>query len=247
MGGLCCTIMPGAEKRLAGDGGEYTHEQFFEHYGVDEAQWWWDQAESTTETPAESAEVPAEYFKALFEEGDANSDGVLSPIEFARVLSLSKFDFPEEVIIQLVQTVDVDENGVIDYEELCSCMASLMEARTEEAWADEADVASDMPLWNQVPADMLERYLEKLFLIGDENGDGVLQPNEFLSLLTKAGLKFPAKLVLNLFLEADTNGDGVIEYGEFMPAMLQVIESLQDEPLTADLERIEQEKQAGEW
>merc|ERR1712166_456013 len=75
---------------------------------------------------------------------------------------------------------------------------------------------------------MLERYLEKLFQIGDTNGDGVLQPVEFLELLTRAGLRFPAKLVLKLFLEADTNGDGVIEYDEFMPAMLAVIASMKD-------------------
>merc|ERR1712195_208426 len=61
------------------------------------------------------------------------------------------------------------------------------------------------------------------------NGDGVLQPQEFLELLTRAGLRFPANLVLKLFLEADTNGDGVIEYDEFMPAMLAVIAAVKGE------------------
>jgi Ca2+-binding EF-hand superfamily protein len=84
-------------------------------------------------------------------------------------------------------------------------------------------------MWDEVPADMLERYLEKLFQIGDTNGDGVLQPKEFLELLTRAGLRFPPKLVLKLFLEADTNQDGVIEYDEFMPAMLAVIAAIKAE------------------
>merc|ERR1712166_257441 len=93
------------------------------------------------------------------------------------------------------------------------------------------DVGEGVPMWDEVPADMLERYLAKLFQIGDTNGDGVLQPQEFLELLTRAGLRFPPKLVLKLFLEADTNGDGVIEYDEFMPAMLAVISSMKGEAL----------------
>merc|ERR1712086_736030 len=67
-------------------------------------------------------------------------------------------------------------------------------------------------------------------------GDGVLQPVEFLELLTRAGLRFPANLVLKLFLEADTNHDGVIEYDEFMPAMLAVIASMKDGITTAAAE-----------
>jgi Ca2+-binding EF-hand superfamily protein len=70
---------------------------------------------------------------------------------------------------------------------------------------------------------MLEKYLGKLFSIGDSNGDGVLQPQEFLELLTRCGLRFPAEVVLDIFLKADVNGDGVIEYDEFIPAMKAII------------------------
>ena len=44
---------------------------------------------------------------------------------------------------------------------------------------DTSQVASEMPKWDDVPEPMLERYLEKLFAIGDTNGNGVLQPQEF--------------------------------------------------------------------
>ena len=84
-------------------------------------------------------------------------------------------------------------------------------------------VVSDLPTWDQVPAAMLEKYLEKLFAIGDTNQDGVLQPQEFLELLTRCGLRIPSDVVLDMFLKADVNGDGVIEYGEFIPAMKAII------------------------
>ena len=40
-------------------------------------------------------------------------------------------------------------------------------------------VGSTMPDPADVPADMMERYLKRLFALADTNGDGVLQPQEF--------------------------------------------------------------------
>merc|ERR1719253_2526374 len=176
------------------------------------------------------ADVPADmmvdYLQKLFKIADSNDDGVLSPIEFAELLSRSGFNFPDHMIIQMIKAADVNEDGVIEYEEFVPAMMSLAAAMNEEDLVP--DVGEGVPMWDEVPADMLERYLEKLFQIGDTNGDGVLQPKEFLELLTRAGLRFPPKLVLKLFLEADTNHDGVIEYDEFMPAMLAVIAAMKD-------------------
>merc|ERR1712166_925854 len=195
-----------------------------------------------SEAPAESnpesfesgmpnpADVPADmmvdYLQKLFKIADSNDDGVLSPVEFAELLSRSGFNFPDHMIIQMIKAADVNEDGVIEYEEFVPAMMGLAAAMNEEDLAP--DVGEGVPMWDEVPADMLERYLEKLFQIGDTNGDGVLQPQEFKELLTRAGLRFPPKLVLNLFLEADTNHDGVIEYDEFMPAMLEVIASMKE-------------------
>merc|ERR1711959_704366 len=172
------------------------------------------------------ADMMADYLQKLFKIADTNDDGVLSPVEFADLLSRSGFNFPAHVIVALVKAADVNEDGVIEYEEFVPAMLGLMEA------ANEADlvpnVAEGVPMWDEVPDEMLERYLSKLFQIGDTNGDGVLQPQEFLELLTRAGLRFPAELVLKLFLEADVNHDGVIEYDEFMPAMLAVIGAMKE-------------------
>merc|ERR1711865_745731 len=172
------------------------------------------------------ADMMADYLQKLFKVADSNDDGVLSPIEFAELLSRSGFNFPDHVILSLVKAADVNEDGVIEYEEFVPAMLALMEACNEDDHTP--DVGEGVPMWDEVPADMLERYLAKLFQIGDTNGDGVLQPVEFLELLTRAGLRFPPKLVLKLFLEADTNHDGVIEYDEFMPAMLAVIDAMRE-------------------
>ena len=38
-------------------------------------------------------------------------------------------------------------------------------------------------------------YLSRLFFIGDRNGDGVLQPDEFKSLLKLSALEFPDEII----------------------------------------------------
>jgi Ca2+-binding EF-hand superfamily protein len=163
-----------------------------------------------------------DYMRKLFAIGDVNGDGVLSPVEFADLLSRSGFNLPAEVVLKLVKEADVNQDGVIEYEEFIPAMMRLRNA-PPSYFDDTPEVASDMPKWDEVPEAMLEKYLGKLFAIGDSNGDGVLQPQEFLELLTRCGLRFPPEVVLDIFLKADVNGDGVIEYDEFIPAMKAII------------------------
>ena len=52
------------------------------------------------------------------------------------------------------------------------------EAQDQKTWNL---VGSTMPDPSDVPPEMLERYLTRLFKLADTNGDGVLQPQEFAS------------------------------------------------------------------
>ena len=63
------------------------------------------------------ADMMADYLQKLFKVADSNDDGVLSPIEFAELLSRSGFNFPENVIAALVKAADANEDGVIEYNE----------------------------------------------------------------------------------------------------------------------------------
>jgi len=58
--------------------------------------------------------------------------------------------------------------------------------------------------------------LTQLFKIADANGDGVLQPTEYVQLMRLSGLKFSDEMVLKGLTEADTNQDGVIDYAELV-------------------------------
>lgn len=54
-----------------------------------------------------------DYLQKLFSIADVNRDGVLSPVEFADLLSRSGFNFEPAVIIKLVKEADVNHDGVI--------------------------------------------------------------------------------------------------------------------------------------
>jgi Ca2+-binding EF-hand superfamily protein len=70
---------------------------------------------------------------------------------------------------------------------------------------------------------VLERYLQRLFEIGDTNNDGCLDPQELAVLLVKSGLDFSWKVIRKIVKAADINHDGLIEYTEFVPMMLKII------------------------
>ena len=54
----------------------------------------------------------------------------------------------------------------------------------------------------------LEEYFHCLFQIADENGDGVLSPDEFRGLLECNGFRLDQPTIERLFAEADANHDG---------------------------------------
>jgi len=110
---------------------------------------------------------------------------------------------------------------VIEYDEFIPvALAMLEESKKKQSGGS----GSQMPRLSEVPAEMLERYLAKLFAVADANGDGVLQPHEFKRLLEMSGFNFSPETVAKLMNAADVNHDGVIEYDEFIPVALAMLE-----------------------
>jgi len=161
-----------------------------------------------------SPEEVEEYFSQLFEIGDVNGDGVLQPEEFKTLLELSGYNFPPELVEDLIEAADTNHDGVIEYSEFVPAMVGIVKAQA----ATEA-----MPSVGDVPPDMLESYLSEMFKIADTDGNGVLDPQEFESMLEMSGFDFDEIVVKQLMEAADVNKDGVIEYSEFLPIGMQLL------------------------
>merc|ERR1712166_55222 len=194
-----------------------------------------------------SSQMIEDYLKQMFTIGDTNGDGVLSPDEFAKLLSLSGFNFSKEAIDVMVKAADVNGDGVINFEEFVPAIMGLSIQEVEDAAAQTAGNAKEanntqLAHPSSYTAEDLEQYFEGLFSIADADGDGVLQPDELEQLLGLCGFDLSAEEIAQFVSEADTNQDGVIEYDEFVPVatkMLQGLKPAASEPKAAPVPAID--------
>merc|ERR1712086_907792 len=173
-----------------------------------------------------SAEDLQDYLKELFAAADENGDGVLQPTEMVNALELSGFNIPAGTILDVVAAADVNGDGVIDYDEFVPAVSELLQAQKQQAAPTDAPVVN----WKDFAPEELDLYLKNLFKIAGENGDGVLQPNEYVKLMRLSGLKFPDETILEGFSKADTNGDGVLDQGELVAAFKAMMQTPDEEP-----------------
>jgi calmodulin len=154
------------------------------------------------------------YLKNLFEIGDTNGDGVLQPAELAKLLKLTGFNLESGAILDIVQAADVDGDGLIQYDEFVPIVRDML--ANPPAAKKGPEGANPNLDFQKLKANELEAYLTQLFKIADANGDGVLQPTEYVQLMRLSGLKFSDDMILQGLTEADTNQDGVIDYAELV-------------------------------
>ena len=76
---------------------------------------------------------------------------------------------------------------------------------------------------NYESTEELEKVLVGIFNDGDSDGNGYLDPAEFMKLLETADLGLDASDKRQLLVLADANGDGKIEYAEFAPLGADII------------------------
>lgn len=91
----------------------------------------------------------------------------------------------EDALKQMIDEVDADGNGTIDFAEFLTLMARKMKAKDSEA-------------------EILEAF--KVF---DKDGSGKISPAELRLVMTNLGERLTDNEVEEMIKEADINGDGV--------------------------------------
>jgi len=81
--------------------------------------------------------------------------------------------------------------------------------------------SGDLPPLEMVPTNELEFYFSSLFGAFDGDSDGILEPDEFVSLLQHAART--EDQVRMLVAAAEVNPEGAIEYGQFVPAAISMM------------------------
>lgn len=136
-----------------------------------------------------------EEFKDAFMLFDQDGDGKITVEELGTVLTnLGQSPSPTE-LQDMINEVDVDQNGTIEFNEFLLLMAHKIQK------FDEQD------------------DLRMAFRVFDKNGDGYISASELKSVMESLGEKMTDEQVEEMIREADLDGNGLIDYNEFIKIM----------------------------
>ena len=134
-------------------------------------------------------------FKETFTMFDKDGDGHITTKEVQEMMfTLGQYPTEEEVA-DMVNEVDTNRNGTIDFNEFLTMMARKKNAKEEE-----------------------EETLEA-FRVFDVDGDGFITADELRTVMKKLGENLSAAEVDEMIRTADSDGDGQVDYVEFIKMM----------------------------
>lgn len=133
-----------------------------------------------------------EEFKKAFKIFDKDKDGYITIKELGEIMK-SLGQIPSETELEdMINEVDVDGNGNIDFREFLGLMARKMrDTDTEEE-------------------------LIEAFKVFDRDGNGLVSSIELKHVMISLGEKITDEEVDEMIKEADIDGDGFINYEEFV-------------------------------
>ena len=141
-------------------------------------------------TPDQIAE-----FKEAFSLFDKDGDGAITTKELGTVMRSLGQNPTEAELAQMIEEVDCDKNGTIDFPEFLTMMARKMK---------EVDG---------------EEEIKEAFRVFDKDGNGTISAAELRHVMTNLGEKLTDQEVDEMIREADVDGDGQINYEEFVKMM----------------------------
>ncbi|KAK9247527.1 hypothetical protein V1506DRAFT_532199 [Lipomyces tetrasporus] len=135
-------------------------------------------------------------FKEAFSLFDKNNDGQITTKELGTVMRSLGQNPSEAELADMINEVDVDNNGTIDFPEFLTMMARKMK-----------DTDS-------------EEEIKEAFRVFDRDNNGYISSTELRHVMTSIGERLSDEEVDLMIKEADTNNDGRIDYNEFVQLML---------------------------
>ncbi|ORY93919.1 calmodulin 2 [Syncephalastrum racemosum] len=138
-----------------------------------------------------SAEQISEY-KASFDLFDKDGNGFIDSKELGAVMKSLNMTPSEGELKDMIQEVDADGNGTIDFNEFLT----MLQGRSNK---------SDT-----------ERELRETFQVFDKDGNGFISASELRNVMTSVGENLSQGELDAMIKEADRDGDGVINYEEFL-------------------------------
>merc|ERR1711990_505531 len=134
-------------------------------------------------------------FKEAFSLFDKDGDGTITTKELGTVMRSLGQNPTEAELQDMINEVDADGSGTIDFPEFLNLMAKKMK-----------DTDS-------------EEEIREAFRVFDKDGNGYISSAELRHVMTNLGEKLTDEEVDEMIREADIDGDGQVNYEEFVAMM----------------------------
>uniref|UniRef100_H3BH85 Troponin C, skeletal muscle n=1 Tax=Latimeria chalumnae TaxID=7897 RepID=H3BH85_LATCH len=141
-------------------------------------------------------------FKAAFDMFDADGGGDISTKELGTVMKILGQNPSREELDAIIEEVDEDGSGTIDFEEFLVMMVRQMK--------EEAKGKS-------------EEELAQFFRVFDKNADGYIDRDELLEILQSSGEPVTDEEIDELMKEGDKNNDGKLDFDVWFSEIMQEI------------------------
>merc|ERR1711934_955476 len=135
-------------------------------------------------------------FKEAFALFDKDGDGTITTKELGTVMRYLGQNPTEAELQDMINEVDADGSGTIDFPEFLNLMAKKMK-----------DTDS-------------EEEIKEAFKVFDKDGNGFISAAELRHVMTNLGEKLTDEEVDEMIREADVDGDGQVNYEEFVKIMM---------------------------
>jgi Ca2+-binding EF-hand superfamily protein len=151
----------------------------------------------------EVTEEQKNEFRAAFDIFvEDSTDGTISTKELGKVLRMLGQNPSEQELQEMVDEVDEDGSGTIDFDEFCQMMSKQLAAEALESIPERP-----------------EKELAEAFRIFDTKCDGYLDHEELEAAFKLLGEPFEEWEIDAFILEGDKNEDGQIDYEEWVDMM----------------------------
>ncbi|XP_023682986.1 troponin C, skeletal muscle-like [Paramormyrops kingsleyae] len=137
-------------------------------------------------------------FKAAFDMFDSDGGGDISTKELGTVMRMLGQNPSREELDAIIEDVDEDGSGTIDFEEFLVMMVQQLK---------------------EDQAGKTEEELSECFRIFDKNGDGFIDREEFGDILRSIAEPLAEDEINELMSDADKNNDSKIDFDEWLKMM----------------------------
>ncbi|KAH9682412.1 calmodulin-like protein 8 [Citrus sinensis] len=152
-------------------------------------------------------------FKEAFCLFDKDGDGCITVEELATVIRSLDQNPTEEELQDMINEVDSDRNGTIEFGEFLNLMAKKMKG------SKYVFIYFLFVMYQETDA---EEELKEAFKVFDKDQNGYISATELRHVMINLGEKLTDDEVEQMINEADLDGDGQVNYDEFVKMMMTI-------------------------